>query len=174
MIFKFSRSRLVPKVMVFLGLSLCLAVTSTLDSTRAESVVSVQYLSSPQMKKLLKDQKLDFKVFAHLQKSEFNGFRAGQEMQLKEWENNEKKERHKFFSEHPSGSERRTYIQDFMKRREALLQQIGAEKARKVIEQNAKLKVFRDDQEEKIKQLSEKLRVEHEEKVKKLSAKSKN
>ncbi|MEO5969135.1 MAG: hypothetical protein ABIQ95_04345 [Bdellovibrionia bacterium] len=170
--FKFKKSHLTPKILVLIVLSLCLTVT-TFDSTRAEPFLGIQYSSSPQMKTLLKDQKLDLKVFNHLQKSEYKGFRAAQETQLKEWEAHESKERHKFFGEHETGTERRTYVQDFMKRREDLLRQISEDKAKKIVEQNAKLKTFRDGQEEKIKQLSEKLKEEREEKAKKLLDKSK-
>jgi hypothetical protein len=174
--FKFKKSRLTSrlptKILVLIGLSLCLTV-STLGPSRAEPFLSIQHLSSPQMKALLKDQKLDLRVFNHLQKSEFKGFRSAQEMQLKEWEAHESKERHKFFAEHVTGTERRTYVQDFMKRREALLRQISDDKAQKSLEQMGKLKAFREGQDEKIKKLSEKLREEQEERAKKLLDKSK-
>jgi hypothetical protein len=160
MITTLKKFRLFPGFMVFLGFSLCLTLTSTLDSTQAEPALSAQYLSSPEMKNLLRDQKLDLKVFIHLQKLEFKGFRASQEVQLKEWESHERKDRHKFFSEHGAGTERRSYVQSFMKRREDLLKQISADKAQKILEQNAKFKSFHDAQEEKVKKLSEKLRDE--------------
>lgn len=159
------RSPLVPKMIVILGLFLGWLIASPLDSTQADSVVGTQFSSSPEtrtlemakhskLKSLLKEQKLDLKIFVHLQKSDLSGFKAAQDVQLKEWESNEKKIRHKFFSEHPGGAERRSYIQDFMKRREDLFRQLASDKAQKTKEQSAQLKEFREGQEDKVKKLT--------------------
>lgn len=153
--FKVRRPAVAPKVVVFLGLFLCLVLTTTLDTTRADSAFSAQSPFSSEIRSLRKDQKLDLKVFIHLQKSELSGFRAAQEIELKEWENGEKKKRHKFFEDHPAGAERRSYIQDFIKRRDDLHRQIAFDKAQKIKEQNAKLKSFREEQDEKLKKLLE-------------------
>ncbi len=156
--FKVRRPTVAPRIVVFLGLFLCLVLTSTLDTTRADSVFSAHYLSSPEMKSLRKDQKLDLKVFIHLQKSELSGFRATQEIDLKEWEAGEKKKRHRFFEDHMAGAERRSYIQDFIRRRDDLHRQIAFDKAQKIKDQNSKLKSFREEQDEKVKKLLEQLK----------------
>jgi hypothetical protein len=133
-------------------------MTSTLDTTQAGPSLANQMLGNPEMKNLLKDQKLDLKVFLHLQKSDFTSFKAEQDVKLKEWESKEKKERHNFFGEHPAGAERRVYIQDFMRRRDELLHQIAVDKVDKIKDQNEKLRLFRVDQQKKVEELTAKLK----------------
>ena len=163
---KFRRSRLYPVTLALLGLSLCLTAASALDTIRPGSTPSSQNFSWKEVKSLVRDQRLELKVFVHLQKTEFKGFQASQDIQLKEWEAKEKKERHRFFNDHGAGAERRSYIQDFMRRREDLLRQMASDKIQKISDQSVKLKSFKSEQEDKIKKLGDKLREERAGKVK--------
>jgi hypothetical protein len=164
---QFNTSPRITKIVAALVLLVCFVIVSALSSTRADSVKTHRALSSQnllssrdrlEVKNLCKDQKLDLKVFVHLQKSEFAGFKSSQDVQLKEWETSERKARHQFFTDHPAGAERRVYIQSFMNRREELLRKMAVERAQKVTEQSSKLKSFRDEQDEEVKRLEEKLR----------------
>ena len=162
---KLRRSSLTPKIFAFLGFFLCLVMTSTMDFTQAQLITQPQSAELSELKNFLKHQKLDLKIFTHLQKSEFSGFKALQDVELKEWESKEKRERHEFFKNHIVGNERRTYIQDFMKRRGDLLHKIAVEKAEKVKEQSSKLKLFQEEQDKKAKEFPEKLKADREAKV---------
>ncbi len=105
-----------------------------------ESAESVK--PSIESKKSPEDQRLALKVFKHIQETELTELKSSQAAFLKEWTNTEKKLRHEFFEEHTAGTERRAYIQSFIKRREDLLLKNKLEKEAKIQEQKRLLKEF--------------------------------
>ena len=66
--------------------------------------------------------------------------------------------RHKFFSEHSLGPDRRAYVQDFFVRRKAFLQLLKDEELQRVHEQEVRLSSIRADQAQRSKEFQERLK----------------
>jgi hypothetical protein len=95
-------------------------------------------------------QKSELKALGHRYKFEQKELKISQEAHRKEWEQQEKDARYKFFGEHPQGKDRRTYIGDFIKRRESLQKQLKDEQIQRAQEQETHLKMIQKEQAEKL------------------------
>jgi len=101
-------------------------------ATTASSLASVQMISAAEGKALLKKlvalQGEEIRARERLYQSDLKQLKVSQKEGLYAWEASEKEARHLFFKDHQNGPERRTYIQDFLKRREQFIHERGAEK----------------------------------------------
>lgn len=98
------------------------------------------------LREYVRAQRSEIKAIEHRNQFELKELKASQNSRRKEWEAREKQERYKFFESHPKGSERRDYVQDFIRRRDELQKQFAEEKAQKVREQEAVLTEKRKEQ----------------------------
>jgi|GEM_PF-1220368 len=80
------------------------------------------------LSELTQAHKNELKALDRQHQSDLKNLKASQKTRLSEWETREKEARHLFFKEHQNGPERRTYIQEFLKRREDLNHQLASEK----------------------------------------------
>jgi hypothetical protein len=114
------------------------------------------FLTSSEVKGLgrqfKKAQDNEYSALKHRQKMEFKELKAAHKAQLSEWESKERDARHKFFAEHKSGPERRTYIQDYTRRREVLLKIQSDEEDRRSREQSVRLDSLKSEQGERLKE----------------------
>ncbi|MFZ9594541.1 MAG: hypothetical protein ACO3A2_00490 [Bdellovibrionia bacterium] len=102
-------------------------------------------------KEFTKTQRIEFRALEHQQKLDWKEFKTLLERKQKEWEAHEKKQRKQYFTDHPQWSERRVYIQDFLKRREEFRKSLDAERAEKLQDQRVALKTFREGQDDRLK-----------------------
>lgn len=96
-------------------------------------------------------QKSEVKALDHRRRFELKELKAAQDSKLLAFEKNEKEARHAFFEKHTKGSERRTYVQDFLKRREAFKAELLEERTKKLSEFDSSLKEIKEDQAVKFK-----------------------
>ncbi len=104
---------------------------------------------------LQRAQRSEYRSIEHRFKLEIKEMLASQKARFREWNETEKIARRKFFSENEKGPERRTYIQDFQKRRNDFIQLMADEKARRTAEQGARLESLRLDHSSKLKEFRE-------------------
>ncbi|MBI2712728.1 MAG: hypothetical protein HYX41_07745 [Bdellovibrio sp.] len=97
-------------------------------------------------------QKSEIKAFDHRKKFELKELKASQDRRLHEFEKTEKEARHKYFETHTKGEERRAYVQEFIKRRDAFRASLVDERTRKNSELETSLKSIKEDQAAKFKQ----------------------
>jgi hypothetical protein len=83
------------------------------------------------LKEFTRAQSMELKALEHRNKFEWKELKAAQDFRQKEWEKAEKEARHQFFANHQKGPDRRTYIQDFIKRREIFRKHLIEEKTQK-------------------------------------------
>ena len=133
------------------GFILCLFVTLTLFQANALTGVEAGSL----MHEFISAQKSEIKAFEHRKKFEVKELKSSQEKQSLEFEKKEKEARHEFFEKHSKGEERRAYVQDFIKRRDAFRNGLADERNRKNSELDSALKNIRNDQFLKLKQFRE-------------------
>lgn len=145
------------KLVLFFGFVLLCAVTSKSDHP-ASPVPSASPKASPLpmnspspipikppsdwnalWKEFLKAQKMETKATEHRNKFETKELKLSQDARWKEFEKIEREARHKFFADHPRGPDRRAYISEFMKRRDALHKMRVEEKAQQAAEQHHRL-----------------------------------
>lgn len=100
-------------------------------------------------------QKTEVKAMNHRQNFELKELRISQDTRLREWEKAERAARIQFFEVHTKGPDRRTYIQDFIKRRELVRKQFVDQRTQKISDHEASLKVLKDDQAQKMNQFRE-------------------
>jgi hypothetical protein len=109
-----------------------LSATPGVGSASGLSVASSGGLSSAEGKSLLKKltamQSEELKALERTYQADAKRLKASQKERLMMWESAEKEARHLYFKDHPNGPERRTYIQEFLKRREQLVHDLSAEK----------------------------------------------
>jgi hypothetical protein len=107
-------------------------------------------LNLGEMKELLgafqKAQMTELRALEHQYRFELKELQASQSARLQEWERKEKESRHKYFKEHMDGPTRRTYIQDFIKRREAFRKSLSEERNVRTRDQTGRLTATRRDQ----------------------------
>ncbi len=103
------------------------------------------------LKEFQRAQNSELKALEHRHKFELKELKASQSVRLKEWEKKEQEVRHKYFAEHSKGPERRAYIQDFIKRREAFRKMLAEEKIQRTKDQEARYSAIRQDQAARIK-----------------------
>jgi hypothetical protein len=133
-------------------LALCAAAAPvTLPSIAPSSTpgISNQRLQSDSkvlLREYLRAQRSEVKAIEHRNQFELKELKASQNSRRKEWEAHEKEERYKFFEAHPKGSERREYVQDFIRRRDEIQKQFSEEKAQKIRDQEKALAVVRQEQ----------------------------
>jgi hypothetical protein len=80
------------------------------------------------------------------QKEELRVFKSDLKRRKVDWEVEERKKRHAFFSEEKSGPKRRSYIQDFLRRRTAFKAALAQDLQAKLQEQDLKLKLLESQQ----------------------------
>lgn len=97
-------------------------------------------------------QAAELKALDHRNKLELKELKASQSARQKEWEKHEREARHKYFSEHTRGPDRRAYIKDFMERRRSFLQLLTDEAKQRVQEQDVRVTALREDQSERLKE----------------------
>ncbi len=95
---------------------------------------------------LIQVQRAEIKAVENRHKIELKELKISQESHEKEWKKNEDKARHQFFKTHTHGPERRSYIQDFIVRRENLKNLLIQEKNKKKEDQSAQLVNVREKQ----------------------------
>lgn len=114
------------------------------------------HLSGIELKTLLKQfkqaQGSELKALAHRHEFEMKELKASKNTRQREWERREKEARHQFFAEHLKGTERRTYISDYLKRYEALKKQFAEEKSQRDLEHKASWAALKQDQDRKFKE----------------------
>ncbi len=102
---------------------------ATLSPSPAQIAVS---LTAAEKKKLLSDfkkaQSEEEKNLDRLEKTATKDIQAAQSSKIKEWRNQERKARRIYFDQHTS-AERRTYVQDYLKRKESFEQSLKDELA---------------------------------------------
>ncbi len=111
--------------------------------------------ASEPRKALLNSQKTELKAFEARQKKELKELKASQDVKHKEWKTKETEARHRYFEEHPRGSERRTYIQDFITRRDLFRRTLLEEKNHLIHEHEEQVLKLKQEQTEKLMKLSE-------------------
>lgn len=109
-------------------------------------------------KEFARAQASEMKALDHQCKFELKELKASQDAKQKEWRHKENEARHKFFDEHPKGSERRDYVQDFMNRRDAFTKTLAEEKARLVKDQEARVSALKAEQSTKLRLFNESLK----------------
>jgi hypothetical protein len=100
-------------------------------------------------------QRMELQALRHQQSRNSEELRASQTARQREWEENEKVARRKFFAENPKGPDRRAYILDFNKRRKDLQTLMKQEKTARDAEHDARLGSMKADQQVKLKEFKE-------------------
>ncbi len=103
------------------------------------------------LRQFTKAQDNEVAALKHRQKAELKEMKAAHKAQLSEWESKEREARHKFFADHKSGPERRTYVQDFTRRREILLKIQSDDEDRRSKDQSVRLDALKSDQAQRLK-----------------------
>lgn len=98
------------------------------------------------LKEFVRAQKTQVQALKHRYKSELDELKASQDIRQKEWRQLENDARHKFFEEHTKGTERRTYMHDFIRRRDAFHKLLVEERVRRMKEQEVHINQIRSDQ----------------------------
>lgn len=113
-------------------------------------------LSPVEMKRLMQEfkkaQRSEFAAAEHRNRFDTKELWASQKARQKEWEIRERDARHKYFSDHKKGNERREYIKDFIERRKNFLKMLAEERNLRHNEQTVHLKAIKDDQDSKTKE----------------------
>jgi len=104
-----------------------------------------------------KAQDNEMAALKHRQKAELKELKAAHKAQLGEWEAKERDARHKYFAEHKSGPDRRTYVQDYTRRREILLKIQSDDEDRRSQEQSVRLDSLKSDQSQRLKEFQDDL-----------------
>ena len=99
-----------------------------------------------EFKKLLSSEE---KAFSRREKTEGKQFASNQKAKQKTWYEQEKKARHVFFDQHLSGPERRQYIQDYLKRKEAFDQSIKDEAAKNKVDWQQRREAMKRSQQDR-------------------------
>jgi hypothetical protein len=133
------------------------AVASTSMTSPGTGVVT-----SADAKKMLTEfqraQNSELKALDHRNKIELKELKAAHSARQREWERREKEARHKFFSEHTNGPDRRAYIKDFMERRKNFLQLLNDERAQRSHDQEVRVSSLRQDHAQRLKEFQEALK----------------
>jgi hypothetical protein len=90
-------------------------------------------------------QRSDLKALEHRYKFEMKELKTSQDARSKEFKSKEDEARHKFFDEHEKGTERRTYVQDFIQRSEAFRKSLAKELTARKQEQETHLAAVKVD-----------------------------
>jgi len=104
------------------------------------------------MSEFVKAQRTQLKAADHRQDLELKELSASHKARIKEWDSREKGLRRAFFKEHSTGPERRTYVQDFIKRRKAFRVGIAEERSTKVKDHELRRQQLREDHVAKLKE----------------------
>ena len=86
------------------------------------------------LKEFLKAQASELKAIEHRTRFELKELKSSQDTRQREWKKAEDDARHTFFEVHNQGPERRTYIQDFIKRRDQFRRSLSDERTQKTQE----------------------------------------
>ncbi len=108
-------------------------------------------------KEFTQAQRIELKALAHRQAFEWKELEASQKARKREWDKKEKEGRHQFFEEHSQGTERRTYVKDFVQRRELFTKRFMEEKKQKNLEQLARLEAVRQNQKQKLQEFKKQI-----------------
>lgn len=102
------------------------------------------------LKEFLKAQASEFRAVQHRLQFEAKELKASQEVREREWTKNEKGARHQFFDAHEQGSERRTYIRDFIQRRDEMYRHFADERKQRKLDQESRLSTLKAEQTKKL------------------------
>jgi hypothetical protein len=94
-------------------------------------------------KDFIRAQKAELKALERRYKADMKALKTSQNTREKDWKDHETIARHKFFADHPRGSERRPYIQDFRRRKEALYQGFTDERNQKTAQYDKDLEALK-------------------------------
>jgi hypothetical protein len=81
----------------------------------------------------------EIKAMEHRFKIELSDMKTAQSLRAKEWKKAEQEARHRYFAENVKGPARRTYVHDFMARRDQFYKSQSEEKSRRVKEHEEQL-----------------------------------
>jgi acyl-CoA synthetase (NDP forming) len=107
------------------------------------------------LKQFNKAQDNEMAALKHRHKSEMKELRAAHKAQLNEWESKERQARHQFFANNKGGPERRTYVQDYLRRREVLLKIQSDDEDRRSQEQSVRVDSLKNDQSQRLKEFQD-------------------
>lgn len=102
--------------------------------------------------KFRKAQAIQLEAIKNQQRNELKALKSSQASGFKEWSQKEKAARQDFFRDHPKGSDRRAYIQDWVERRKAFLKSQEDQKIQLNQEFEARIKAVREDYANKYKE----------------------
>lgn len=103
------------------------------------------------------EQKSALKKLQSQQVAEQKSLKTQLDTELKDWEKKEKELRHLYFKEHSQGSDRRTYIQDFLKRRQDKLNDITSRKTALLDRHKRELNDLKETQKQALKKYNQEL-----------------
>ncbi len=125
---------------------------SSLGSRLSVEPITAAVKEKTLLREFQKAQTSEVKAIEHRHKFELKELKASQALRLKDWEKKEQDARHQYFAVHNQGPERRAYIQDFIKRREAFRKSLTEEKSHHTQVQDARLTNVRQEQQKKFKE----------------------
>lgn len=134
------------------------ATATPAPTAAAAAPVAEGPLTDAEKKKLTiqfqKEMSTQKSALAHQERSSMKELNAAQSMKQKKWREDEKKARQQYFDQHMSGPERREYVQNYIKKKEAFDASIKAEYAaakKSWADKSAALKTKQKEQEEALK-----------------------
>lgn len=113
-----------------------------------QPVLAVGETSHLMVSKFQKAQRAELRNLDKKDKLEQKSLKTTQKARLRKWEEDEKKARYEYFETHVKGPDRRSYIQEFLQRREKLLQEMKEEKAKLTQTQEVRRKQLKMEQAE--------------------------
>jgi hypothetical protein len=117
------------------------------------SVQSLQKLGADERARVWRDfqqaQRNQKLALQHQLEFEWNELKTSQKRKKREWESQEKSARHEFFKKNSSGASRRSYVQDFLKRRDEFRAQQKAELENLKIEKESRLNALQTEQKDR-------------------------
>lgn len=111
-------------------------------------VLAVGETSHLVLSKFQKAQRTELRNLDKKDKLEMKNLKSSQKLRLKKWEGDEKKARYEYFEAHVKGPDRRSYIQDFLQRREKLLQEMKEERSKLIRSQEVRRNELKMEQAE--------------------------
>ena len=99
-----------------------------------------------------KAQSTEVKALEHRNRIELKEYQGSQKNRFKDWQRSEGEERRKFFRDHQHGPQRRQYVQEFIAKRDMMVQTLKQEQERRATELEAKLAVLKKDQEGRLRE----------------------
>lgn len=108
--------------------------------------------------KFIDAQKAELRALQHKQASDRRELDAAQASRRKAWLKNEQETRHQFFAQHPKGSDRRTYVKDYLERLKALDRSLKDEHNQRLHTQDQEVQALKQDQVIKLREFQDALK----------------